>query len=55
VNGKSAPVLTAVGWPELRNLYRVDFRVPDATAAGATSLQITSAFIPSAEVKFAVQ
>lgn len=28
VNGKAAQVITALGWPGMNNVYRVDFRVP---------------------------
>jgi hypothetical protein len=55
VNGKLATVINKIGWPGLTNAYRLDVRVPDGTATGTALLQITAAFIPAPEVRFAVQ
>ena len=38
VNGKAAQVINALGWPGMNNVYRVDFRVPEGTAAGTATL-----------------
>src|SRR5262249_43415707 len=55
VNGKQAEVLYAGGYPDAVDRYQVNFRVPDGTAAGLASVQLTSAWIPAPEVKIAVQ
>jgi uncharacterized protein (TIGR03437 family) len=55
VNGKSADVLAAVGYPGAVDGYQVNFRVPPDTGAGTATLQISSAWIPGAPVSIAVQ
>jgi uncharacterized protein (TIGR03437 family) len=55
VNGKSAEVLGAVGYPGAVDGYQVNFRVPPGTGAGTATLQISSAWIPGAPVTIAVQ
>jgi hypothetical protein len=55
VGGKSAVVINKFGWPEMTNVYRVDFRVPEGTPAGMATLQISVAWIAGPEVKFRVQ
>ena len=52
VNGKPADVINGIGWPGQVDTYRVDFRVPDGTAPGTASIQLTAAWIagPSANV-----
>jgi hypothetical protein len=55
VNGTSAEVLYAGGFPGSVDGYHVSFRLPSVTAAGEVSLQLTSAFIPGPEVKIAVK
>lgn len=55
VNGKSAEVLAAVGFPGAIDGYQVNFRVPSGTGTGAATLQISSAWIPGAPVTIAVQ
>ena len=55
VNGQAAEVMNKIGWPGLENVYRVDFRVPDGTATGIATLQLSAAWIAGAEVKIAVQ
>jgi len=55
VNGQAVEVVNKIGWPTLENVYRVDFRVPEGTAAGITILQLSVAWIAGSEVKFAVQ
>jgi len=51
VNGKAAQVISALGWPGMNNVYRVDFRVPEGTAAGAATLSLSVAWINGPEVK----
>jgi uncharacterized protein (TIGR03437 family) len=55
VNGISGEVLYAGGSPGAVDVYRVDFQVPDATAPGMASVQLTSAWIPGPEIKMAIQ
>jgi uncharacterized protein (TIGR03437 family) len=55
VNGQSAAVVNKLGWPGLVDTYRVDFRVPDGTAAGTASIQLTAAWITGPAVNIAVQ
>ena len=39
------PVLNKVGWPGRANAYRLDFQVPDGTAAGTATIQLSAAWI----------
>jgi len=55
VNGKASQVVNALGWPTLNNVYRVDFVVPDGTAAGMATLGLSVAWINGPEVKFPVR
>jgi uncharacterized protein (TIGR03437 family) len=55
VNGKAAQVINALGWPGMNNVYRVDFRVPEGTAAGAVTLGLSVAWINGPEVKIPVR
>jgi uncharacterized protein (TIGR03437 family) len=55
VNGKSAEVINKIGWPGLVDTYRVDFRVPDGTAAGMAAIQLTAAWIAGAGVNIPTQ
>lgn len=55
VNGQAAEVVNSFGWPEMTGVYRVDFRIPQGTAAGQATLQVTAAWIPGTEVKIPVQ
>jgi hypothetical protein len=55
VNGASGEVLYAGGNPGAVDVYQVDFKVPDTTAPGIASVQLTSAWIPGPEVKMAIQ
>ena len=55
VNGKSAEVLGAVGYPGTVDGYQVNFRVPPGTGAGTATVQISSAWIPGAPVSMAVK
>jgi uncharacterized protein (TIGR03437 family) len=55
VNGKAAQVINALGWPGMNNVYRVDFRVPEGTAAGTATLGLSVAWINGPEVKIPVR
>jgi uncharacterized protein (TIGR03437 family) len=55
VNGKSADVLGAAGFPGAVDGYQVNFRLPPDTAKGPASIQVSAAWIPSAPVSIAVQ
>ena len=55
VNGKSAEVLAAVGYPGATDSYKVNFRVPPDTAKGTASIQVSVAWIPGTFVSIAVQ
>ena len=55
VNGKPAEVINAIGWPGQVNTYRVDLRVPDATASGTAAIQLTAAWIPGSAVGIPAQ
>lgn len=55
VNGQSAEVINAIGWPGLVDTYRVDFRVPDGTVAGRASIQLTAAWISGRAVEIPIQ
>ncbi len=45
INGRASTVLNKVGWPGRAGAYRLDFQVPDGTAAGAGSIQLSAAWI----------
>lgn len=55
VNGKTAEVIGAVGYPGSLDGYQVNFRVPSDTAQGAASVQVSAAWTSSAPVNIAVQ
>ena len=55
VNGKSAEVLGAVGYPGAVDSYQVNFRVPPDISPGAATVQISAAWIPGAPVSIAVK
>jgi uncharacterized protein (TIGR03437 family) len=55
VNGQSAEVLGAVGYPGSTEGYQVNFRVPPDTAKGLASLQVTSAWISGQAVNISIQ
>lgn len=55
VNGKSAEVLGAVGYPGSTDTYQVNFRIPPDTAKGPASVQVTAAWISGAPVNISVQ
>ena len=55
VNGKSAEVLGAVGYPGAVDTYQVNFRLPSDIPRGAATIQISAAWIPGAPVSVPVQ
>ena len=55
VNGKSAEVLAAVGFPGAVDGFQVNFRVPPDTTKGSASIYLTVAWIPGPSVSFPVQ
>jgi uncharacterized protein (TIGR03437 family) len=55
VNGKSAEVLGAVGYPGAVDGYQVNFRVPPDTAKGVAAIQVSAAWVSSTAVNIAVQ
>jgi hypothetical protein len=48
VNGKSAEVLGAVGYPGAVDGYYVNFRVPAGIAKGSATIQVSAAWISGA-------
>lgn len=55
VNGKAAAVLGAVGYPGSVDTFQVNFRMPEDTAGGPATLQLSAAWITGPGVKVAVQ
>jgi hypothetical protein len=55
VNGQQAEVINAIGWPELVDTYRVDFRVPGGTTAGMAGVQLSAAWITTDQVSIPIQ
>ncbi len=55
VNGNSAEVLGAVGYPGSLDGYQVNFRVPPGTAKGVATIQVSAAWIAGTAVGIAVQ
>jgi uncharacterized protein (TIGR03437 family) len=55
VNGKSAEVLGAVGFPGSLEGYQVNFRVPPDAAKGVATIQVSAAWIAGNAVGVAVQ
>jgi uncharacterized protein (TIGR03437 family) len=55
VNGRPAEVINSIGWPGLVDTYRIDFRVPDGTAAGMASIQLAASWIAGPDVRIAIQ
>jgi len=55
VNGKSAEVLGAVGYPGAVDGYQVNFRVPPDTGTGTATIQISAAWVPGVPVSIAVK
>jgi uncharacterized protein (TIGR03437 family) len=55
VNGKSSPAINQLGVPGTPDTYRVDFRVPDDTAAGPARVQISAAWVTGSPVSIPVR
>jgi len=55
VNGKSAEVLGAVGYPGAVDGYQVNFQVPPGMPKGEASIQLTAAWIAGTPVTIMVQ
>jgi hypothetical protein len=55
VNGRPSEILNQLGWPELANTYRVDFRVPPATMPGAAQVNLTVRDAAAAPVTIPVE
>jgi uncharacterized protein (TIGR03437 family) len=55
VNGKPADVLGADGFPGSVDGYQVNFRVPPDTPKGATTIEVSAAWIGSAPVSIPAQ
>jgi uncharacterized protein (TIGR03437 family) len=55
VNGQSAEVQYAGGYPGTANTYQVNFRVPTGIPTGSASLQLTAAWVAGAGVTIPVQ
>jgi hypothetical protein len=55
VNGASAEVQYAGGYPGAVDRYQVNFRVPDRVASGLPSLHLTTAWIAGGDVKIPIQ
>ena len=55
VNGKSAEVLGAVGYPGSLDGYQVNFRLPPDTSAGTATIQLSTAWIAGPAATIAVQ
>jgi len=55
VNGKSAEVTAAVGFPGAADGYQVNFRVPSDAAKGVATIQVSAAWIAGTPVSIAVQ
>ncbi len=55
VNGKSAEVLGAVGFPGSLDGYQVNFRVPQDTGKGVGTIQVSAAWIAGAPVSIPIQ
>jgi uncharacterized protein (TIGR03437 family) len=55
VNGQSAEVSYAGGYPGAVDAYQVNFRVPSGITSGTAALYLTSAWIPGSEVRIAIR
>jgi hypothetical protein len=55
VNGKAAKVPNGAGWPAMNKVCRVDFVVPDGTAARMATLGLSAAWINGPEVNIPVR
>jgi uncharacterized protein (TIGR03437 family) len=55
VNGETAQVLGAVGYPGATDGYQVNFRVPSDTQKGSATVQVSAAWIAGTPATFQVQ
>jgi uncharacterized protein (TIGR03437 family) len=55
VNGNAGEVLYAGGYPNTVDSFQVNFRIPDDTAPGMTTIQLRAAWIAGTEVRIPVQ
>jgi uncharacterized protein (TIGR03437 family) len=55
VNGKTAEIVGAVGYPGSVDGYQVNFRVPPGITSGVASVQLTAAWIPGSAVSIMVR
>jgi uncharacterized protein (TIGR03437 family) len=55
VNGKSADIIGAVGYPGAVDGYLVNFRVPSDAAHGVATIQLTAAWIAGSPVNIPIQ
>lgn len=55
VNGETAEVLAAVGYPGAVDAYQVNFRLPSGTAKGTAVVQVSAAWVPGPSVNIMVQ
>lgn len=55
VNGRSAEVTYAGGYPDSIDRYQINFRVPEQTAPGSVAIQVTSAWIAGTEARIPIQ
>ena len=54
ISGKPADLMSKVGWPGTKDVYRVDFRVPDGVS-GEAPIRLTAAWIAGAEFNLPVR
>jgi uncharacterized protein (TIGR03437 family) len=54
VNGKATQAHNTVGWPELQNVYRVDFDMPSGAPPGFVTVGVSVGWINGPEVKIPV-
>jgi len=55
INGKPVTVINKFGWPGLVGVYRIDFQVPDGTAADTAAIQLNAAWIAGPSVSLPVR
>jgi len=55
VNGKSADIIGAVGYPGAVDGYQVNFRIPSDAAHGVATIQLTAAWISGSPVNIPIQ
>jgi len=55
VNGRSSRIVTAIGWPTLNNVYRIDFEVTQETQPGVATVRLSAAWMNANPVEIPVQ